>query len=459
MITNNQHFITDIHIRGIKDVHIPLSQTKMQHLILTGKNGSGKTSVIDILSDYFKKYQQSLKNLTNASLMLKKTEYDSHHDAREWRKLLQHSVTALHNILPDRINIKFCASNLLTLNYLIQNYNNKQSPDEACKKYIDNELIFVYFQDIRISHLKPWSGNAEFLNEKYDIVKKSTHFIDYLVHQKNQKAYAVSENKSPETIEQINKWFITFESLLKNIYEDEGLKLEFISKEYLFKIHSKGKIFLFNESQLSRGYSAIIAIISELMLQLSGSNFMGQGIVLIDEIDTHLHISLQKKILPILINLFPNIQFIVTTHSPFVLSSIDNAVVYDLENQMPLENLSAYSCEAIIENYFKNDQYSEIIKQKIKNYEILKLKEINKIINVTDQEILTNLTKELKQIEQYSSEYINDYIAILLKNHSCVEDNDKLELLKNDLKKIECSTSLFDTVNIIRDLKIRYGYF
>ena len=45
-----------------------------------------------------------------------------------------------------------------------------------------------------------------------------------------------------------------------------------------------------------------------------------QGIVLIDEIETHLHVELQKKILPFLTNFFPNIQFVITTHSPFILN-------------------------------------------------------------------------------------------------------------------------------------------
>lgn len=39
---------------------------------------------------------------------------------------------------------------------------------------------------------------------------------------------------------------------------------------------------------------------------------------LVDEIETHLHVDLQKKVLPFLISFFPKIQFIVTTHSPFV---------------------------------------------------------------------------------------------------------------------------------------------
>lgn len=42
-----------------------------------------------------------------------------------------------------------------------------------------------------------------------------------------------------------------------------------------------------------------------------------QGIILIDEIDKHLHIKLQKEVLPAMMELFPNVQFIVSTHSPF----------------------------------------------------------------------------------------------------------------------------------------------
>lgn len=63
-----------------------------------------------------------------------------------------------------------------------------------------------------------------------------------------------------------------------------------------------------------------------------------EGIVLIDEIETHLHLELQKEILPFLTKLYPNIQFIVSTHSPFILSSVDNAVVFDLENKTLVPN-------------------------------------------------------------------------------------------------------------------------
>ena len=119
-------------------------------------------------------------------------------------------------------------------------------------------------------------------------------------------------------------------------------------------------------------------MVTELMLRMEknrNSAYDVEGVVLIDEIETHLHVELQKNILPILTTFFPNVQFIATSHSPFVLQSIDNAVIYDLENRILVEDLSAYSWNSIVENYFDIDQYSTIVKQKMQRYEELKQKE------------------------------------------------------------------------------------
>ena len=100
-------------------------------------------------------------------------------------------------------------------------------------------------------------------------------------------------------------------------------------------------------------------IIADMMIRMEkitdkSFRFMLPGIVLIDEIETHLHLELQKKILRILTELFPNIQFIVSTHSPFVLNSLENAVIYDLENHTLVENgLANVPYDGIVEGYFR----------------------------------------------------------------------------------------------------------
>jgi len=133
------------------------------------------------------------------------------------------------------------------------------------------------------------------------------------------------------------------------------------------------KPFGFNE--LSDGYSAFLSIVKELLLRMEAHRnhrkaYDMEGIALIDEIETHLHVDL-KKILPFLITVFPNIQFEISTRSPFVLSSIGNAVICDLENRFITKDLSGYSYDALIESYFDSDKYSYELKGKLSEYEKL----------------------------------------------------------------------------------------
>ena len=78
---------------------------------------------------------------------------------------------------------------------------------------------------------------------------------------------------------------------------------------------------------------------------------------------------------------FPNIQFIVTTHSPFVLNSIEDAVIYDLEKNIRIEGMSQYSYEGVVEGYFEIDNYSNELKEKIRKY-----KELAFATDLTDDE-------------------------------------------------------------------------
>ena len=71
---------------------------------------------------------------------------------------------------------------------------------------------------------------------------------------------------------------------------------------------------------MSSGELALLCLFGELVKQSDAIQKMisdVSGIVLVDEIDKHLHVRLQKEMLPRLIAMFPNVQFIVTSHSPF----------------------------------------------------------------------------------------------------------------------------------------------
>ena len=82
-------------------------------------------------------------------------------------------------------------------------------------------------------------------------------------------------------------------------------------------------------------------------------------------------LELQRVILPILTTIFPNIQFVVTTHSPFILNSLENAVAFDLEHREPIEDLTDYSYEALAEGYFGVRSDSSEIQMRLQRMEEL----------------------------------------------------------------------------------------
>ena len=80
-------------------------------------------------------------------------------------------------------------------------------------------------------------------------------------------------------------------------------------------------------NQLSDGEKCLIAMVSDMARRLAianpqGNPLLGKGIILIDEIDLHLHPKWQQMIVPQLLKVFPNCQFILSTHSPHVLTHI-----------------------------------------------------------------------------------------------------------------------------------------
>lgn len=105
---------------------------------------------------------------------------------------------------------------------------------------------------------------------------------------------------------------------LTPIIEQNGIELSF---EKL----SSGNLFLIEHLLLLMCKMYSISILNQLPPK---QIFRIPGLLLIDEIETHLHPKWQKKILGIIRSLFPNLQIILTTHSPFVVASMDGARIY-----------------------------------------------------------------------------------------------------------------------------------
>lgn len=339
------HFITNIHVNKLfhlNNIDIPIADSNYPHLIITGKNGSGKTILLNAIADFL--------NMIKGEKSMSFLSYKK--DLSYWQGIInsqndQQRMRAKRNVvyyegLIDKLWGKVDV-NIDNISNIIEKYNE------------DNFLIVFYQASRMVSMLEPKNPTKPQYKKQGGVKETATaQFLNFLSDLKIQEALARNE-KQIKDAERIELWFDGFESLLRRLYQDTSLKLEFNYKDYSFKICTEGKKFKFTE--LSDGFSAVLDIVADLILKMQGEDtlsgdYQKEGIVLIDEIETHLHLELQKNIMPFLTQIFPNVQFIVTTHSPFVLSSMPNAVAYDLEHQQVLEDLSNYSYESLAEGYF-----------------------------------------------------------------------------------------------------------
>lgn len=393
----NSHFITAVNIekvRHLEKITIPLSETKAKHLILTGKNGSGKTSVIEALANYLNQYIEEPFNVNiwNETLEMEKKNLNSG-----------------YLCVTDKLNVE---ETIRTYSGLLNQFNQGVTADiKNLEKFIEaishGNFIIAYYKATREYKVENQKvvEKVQFA-DKYGLNDKpGAALVKYLLDLKTTEALA-QVNGKPERAEEIKRWFQRFEEVLQQIFSDPQLYIDFNIETYEFKIVETGKEpFAFDA--LSSGYAAVLEIVSDLLMRMEKKAKKGydlEGIVLIDEIETHLHLELQKNILPFLTRLFPNIQFVVTTHSPFILNSMKDVVIYDLANHILVdseEGLSNLPYSGIVEGYFNASALSNRLKEKFERYKALARKN-----DLTDDD-----REELLNLELYLDE-IPDYLAL-----------------------------------------------
>lgn len=154
-----------------------------------------------------------------------------------------------------------------------------------------------------------------------------------------------------------------------------------------------------NVLQLSQGEKSLMALVGDIARRLAMMNpalenpLHGDGIVLIDEVDMHLHPTWQRNIIERLTTTFPNCQFILTSHSPLVISDCKDVLVYSIEDGELMSVPSQYGQDAntVLLDVMSTDIRNAKINQKIND--VLDLIQENKLDQAGN--LLTLLEMEL----------------------------------------------------------------
>lgn len=282
--------------------------------IITGRNGAGKSIIIDAIraalcgtgiernivannEDF--KIEMSLNYDGTFKTVATNTFSDGHIKGVDWFGICQFFLQGYK--LPGKVYdwvVDYWSSRLPADSFSLKTMNG-----------IKNELVL-----------------AGVLNGKKTNVELTNFIcqIDYLRTSEMPKEKAVGEVMYKKLKKIVNLCLENGEfkyvrrSDLTPIIRQNGIDL---SLEKL----SSGNIFLIEHlvMLMCKMYSAAMLnnIPAEKMFDVS-------GLLLADELENHMHPLWQKKILGIIRNLFPNIQIILTTHSPFVVSSMDGARIY-----------------------------------------------------------------------------------------------------------------------------------
>lgn len=179
---------------------------------------------------------------------------------------------------------------------------------------------------------------------------------------------------------------------------------------------------------LSDGYRNVIKIVLDIATRMCILNpylkdnalKKTPGIVVIDELDLSLHPTWQKRIVNILKQLFPKVQFICATHSPFIIQSLNNGELFtlDTENLIPKEEYAGESIEDIAEGVMgvEMPQYSE---KKIAMYNAAN-KFFNALKSCASKNDIEQLRQEMVRLE---AEYDSNpaYLALIRQKYLAKE--------------------------------------
>lgn len=381
-------YIKSLHIKNIGPfreayVNFPTvsHDQKMPVTIITGENGTGKSIIIDAI-------RASLMGLfgINRYIVANKDDFESSLTTTDNGDDTTISANTLYQ---DRnLNTRFNPYSTLlnndltrdtTPNWIIDYWNSEVSNDN----FKINNLSEIEPQKCLLGSLLGNTSNVD--------LTKFICSIDYL-----RSSDEDDEKKTGEYVYKIIKDILN-SCLVDGEYKYVARRT--FSPTFNVKGHdvtidklSSGNLMLMNHliGLLIKSYS--ICTLKNISLK---EMCKLPGVLLIDEVENHLHPKWQKKTLGIIQSFFPNLQIIMTTHSPFVVSSVSNARIYVCESRTEYSVIEDHTSD------YSNLPIDEVLATKVFNVGPFNeaitdlLKQRKEAVKANDQESVKQIEKDL----------------------------------------------------------------
>jgi len=221
------------------------------------------------------------------------------------------------------------------------------------------------------------------------------------------KDLKLNEEKDPQN--KYNIALTALQSILHDLLERnvnaeiEGSKVVFREKGYPLSLE-----------QLSEGYRSIIIFVCDLTYRLSSALddnddvFNSKGVVFVDEIDQHLHLKWQRVIVNKLRVIFPNIQFLFTTHSPSIIQGASNdAIIYRVYREDGITKVS--------DPYYRKDlndfMMNTLVTSSLFGLDDSRMDSENDLSNTDDTFVLYKINKAVKNKIENEKSTGKDFIS------------------------------------------------
>lgn len=347
------------NFRGIEELQLPLEPTLT---VIAAVNGGGKTTVVDALAMLLSWLTARTRRDSGKGGRITDAEINN---SAKYSELSVQTTSGEWSIGKTRKGTDFVViSDFLALTNIVHQLRDKLETDYSLPVFAVYPVNRAVRDDdfpkrIRTKHgFDPISVYDDFLTSSASFRLFFEWFREREdIENENLRANGILNNVDP--LEFLDSQLQTVRSALEKFlpeYHDFRIK-----RQPLRMVVTKGDQELRIDS-LSVGETCFIALIGDIARRLAIANprkqnpLEGEGVILIDEIDLHLHPAWQRRAVTNLTKVFPNVQFVVTTHSPQILSEVSPEsirLLYQEDNHIkftiPRQSIGLNSAEILRE--------------------------------------------------------------------------------------------------------------